>query len=309
MAKPGQGSPLPQASPVARGSRGAARRRPAAARAQARMAAGPHPAPCTTVTVAHDETKRTLKLKWYGAPEQVDVERAAAAGFGLAAPLLLLGDDKPEWLGNARPAAIDLTDGQSGAFVEVSKLTDGARLVVRRSRPRDDEEDWRSPLKMLGVYVGDEPVPPTVDGLREHGGWRDVNFQRTMLGMERIRSHLANERNFLAWTRCSLTLAAQGITFWKYYDESDGRTRWLKSLLRCTTFSYFIIAAGTTAVGLHRWTAAKKVLDEPRFLEVSRHFGRVGVWSQGVAIVAVCLAAALSFVALGLEYFDGLRRR
>ena len=58
-----------------------------------------------------------------------------------------------------------------------------------------------------------------------------------MLEMERVRSHLANERNFLAWTRCSLTLAAQGIATWKLYDAKTSSKAWLNEFLYWTANS------------------------------------------------------------------------
>ena len=47
----------------------------------------------------------------------------------------------------------------------------------------------------------------------------DQNFQGQYLKFERVLSHLANERTWLAWLRAALTLLSSGFVLWQLYAK------------------------------------------------------------------------------------------
>lgn len=128
-----------------------------------------------------------------------------------------------------------------------------------------------------------------------------VLLEGSLLAIERIRSHLANERNALAWIRAALTLSSEGLVIWELYASVEKDLPWLKPFLWSTALACFLVATGTIVLGLHRWQATKRVLMTFGAAEVQVYFGKLGVSTQAANTVFICGAAALVFFALGAE--------
>jgi len=215
---------------------------------------------------------------------------------------------------SAEPAAIELRD-EHGGSVDLGRVRDGATLVARlrpEARTRKDAAAyplWRVFLRdVRASFRGEDgpaagPPEPDFDRAPKHGDWNDPAFQRTLLGVERIRSHLANERNVLAWTRAALTLASQGLLLWKLYAaaRASAAKAWLAPYLYAVALAYFVVVPSTVVLGLHRWQATKRALSVPGGLDVQAYFGKLGVRVQAFNTFLVLAAAAAAFLVVGLD--------
>ena len=269
----------------------------------------------TTVTVRRSDTGRSARLRWYGVGRAGSVERAVRSSLGFETAAVVYGDGSPVVLGggSGEPAAIDLLD-ELGNAVDVAAVKDGASLVARakrvvggagkdrsrsllRSLAREVLEAWRSlsapdDLTVGGADGADDPSP--------RGDWNDPKFQQTLLDVERARSHLANERNILAWTRAALTLASQGIVIWKLYASASAHSL-IRPYLYATGALVFLTTPFTMLLGLHRWSGTKRALSSQSGAEAMDHFGKLGVEVQAANVAAVLFAAAAAYVVVGAD--------
>lgn len=268
-----------------------------------------------TVTIRRANDGRSQRFRWYGPATAACVHRAVRGGLGFETAGVIYGDGRPVVLGgSAEPAAIELRD-EHGGGVDLGRVRDGATLIARlrpEMRAKKDERSyplWRVFLRDLRASLrgedgfADGPPIPDFDRAPKHGDWNDPEFQRTLLGVERIRSHLANERNILAWTRAALTLASQGLLLWKLYAAaraSDAKA-WLAPYLYAVALAYFVVVPSTVVLGLHRWQATKRALNVPGGMDVQAYFGKLGVRVQAFNTFLVLVAAAAAFLVVGLD--------
>ena len=271
---------------------------------------------CTTVTVRRSNDGRSAMVRWYGPASQACVERTVRAGLGYEMAAVVYGDGKPVVLGGAEePVAIELVD-DLGNRVDLGRVRDGATLVARVRPPKSGGKEVRDAggrFPILGAIYrevrrslrpddgrGSITGPEMDDRRPPRGDWNDPRFQQTLLDVERVRSHLANERNILAWTRAALTLASQGIAIWKLYAAASDSS-WLKPYLWCTGALIFFTTPMTMALGLQRWKGTKQALNIKEGMDVMSHFGKLGVTIQAANIAVVCFAAAVAFVVVGCD--------
>ena len=100
----------------------------------------------------------------------------------------------------------------------------------------------------------------------------------------RARTHLANERTFLAWFRTGITLVAFGLAAAQFLGPTgEGVVRLLATLVIGT-------GAVTVLVGLVRYRAGRERIDAGRFLPASRSIAI----AAGLALLAA--AVAIGFV-------------
>ena len=162
--------------------------------------------------------------------------------------------------------------------------------------------DLRASLRGEDAFEADVPTP-AFDRAPKHGDWNDPVFQSTLLAVERIRSHLANERNILAWTRAGLTLASQGLLLWKLYAaaRTSDTKAWLAPYLYGVALAYFVVVPATILLGLHRWNATKRALNVPGGMDVQAYFGKIGVRVQAANMLLILVAASAAFLVVGLD--------
>ena len=148
-------------------------------------------------------------------------------------------------------------------------------------------------------------LPPASQRVARRAAWLvrragDVAFDVTLLDVERARSHLANERNILAWTRAALTLASQGIVIWKLYASASAHSL-IRPCLYATGALVFLTTPFTMLLGLHRWSGTKRALSSQSGAEAMDHFGKLGVEVQAANVAVVLFAAAAAYVVVGAD--------
>ncbi len=102
----------------------------------------------------------------------------------------------------------------------------------------------------------------------------------------RARTHLANERTFLAWLRTGLSLVALGLVTAQFLERDL-----LPGVPVTTIFSLFLVASGmilTVLGGIH-FVHARDEIDAGSFLPSTR----ATIVGMTVAIIAGVLALAL----------------
>mmetsp|Transcript_42534 Transcript_42534/g.113590 ORF Transcript_42534/g.113590 Transcript_42534/m.113590 type:complete len:182 (+) Transcript_42534:1072-1617(+) len=119
----------------------------------------------------------------------------------------------------------------------------------------------------------------------------NVHIHRTHhLQFERVLSHLANERTWLAWVRASLTLLSNAFTIYTLYKEIDSKDYpSIHRSLRYLGMGYVVIVPITCIVGWLRFERTKYILG---LTDASLHdfFGTLGVVIQAWLLGAVlCL--------------------
>ena len=104
----------------------------------------------------------------------------------------------------------------------------------------------------------------------------------------RTRTHLANERTFLAWFRTGLTLVAVGIAAAQFLSQDVGTGLPLVRLLATV-----VIATGVflVAVGVYRYLDGREKIDTAAFQPAGRS-----------VLVAAAAAAATGVLAIGFVW-------
>jgi putative membrane protein len=110
-------------------------------------------------------------------------------------------------------------------------------------------------------------------------------LENRLVKFERMASHLANERTFLAWVRTSVSVAGLAVTFsTTYYKPGLSTVYWLGSLFSWCVGVYFF---GT---GVRRYWTVKSVLNR-RKEDITNQWGR-----KGVGIVVALFGAFLALM-------------
>jgi len=103
----------------------------------------------------------------------------------------------------------------------------------------------------------------------------------------RARTHLANERTFLAWFRTGITLVALGLAAAQFLGDPGGPEQWLVRPL-----STLVIGTGAllVVIGLVRYRAGRREIDASGYQPASTSI----VVTAGLAVLAA--AVAIGFV-------------
>lgn len=104
----------------------------------------------------------------------------------------------------------------------------------------------------------------------------------------RARTHLANERTFLAWLRTGLSLVALGLATAQFLERVGPG-----NIDVATPLAVLLIVGGTamTVVGGRRFSEAGAAIEDGRFVP------RAGAIVLAVVVSAIAGVAALAFVA------------
>ncbi len=105
----------------------------------------------------------------------------------------------------------------------------------------------------------------------------------------RARTHLANERTFLAWLRTGITLIALGLAAAQFLDPAV-----VGGVPIVRTLSTFVIVMGafTVGVGLYRYRVAARRIESETFRPAARSLviaSSLAVVVAGLAVVFVWL--------------------
>lgn len=137
-----------------------------------------------------------------------------------------------------------------------------------------------------------------------HGLPDDPKFQGQYVKFERILSHLANERTWLAWIRAALTMLSSAFTIWKLYDQVNDRIHPMISLaLYILGLCYVLVVPMTVLVGWLRFERTKHILGLSK-VDIHEHFGSLGVFIQAGLLGCVLLFTVGCYWSLGDYYTD-----
>ena len=172
-----------------------------------------------------------------------------------------------------------LLDPTDGSFVPVcAQLPTGSlfRVVKKEPSPPDDLP-WSTEAggRDMGSGVGrrgDDLDQPLLHEAASDDTAHIRRLEERLIKFERMSSHLANERTFLAWTRTTVSVAGLAVTFSNLFDHPKQRALffWVGS-----SFAW-LAALAVFAVGVSRYQTVKAVLNMPKNA-ISNRFGRTGI--------------------------------
>mmetsp|Transcript_48244 Transcript_48244/g.135019 ORF Transcript_48244/g.135019 Transcript_48244/m.135019 type:complete len:274 (+) Transcript_48244:1020-1841(+) len=139
---------------------------------------------------------------------------------------------------------------------------------------------------LLDADVGHDVGPTTVQ----------EKIENNVTKFERMASHLANERTFLAWIRTAVSVAGLALTYSDFFHHPNNVPffYWMSTL-----FSWGVCLA-TFFVGLSRYQRVKFVLNLPK-TQITNRFGRTGI--------TIIIASFSTFlVLLTIVYIDEVWR-
>lgn len=128
--------------------------------------------------------------------------------------------------------------------------------------------------------------------------------QGQFVKFERVLSHLANERTWLAWIRAALTLLSSAFTIWKLYGSmSENLHPVIRRSLYWLCLGYVLVVPATTIVGWLRYERTKHILGLSN-ISIHGFFGSLGVTIQA-ALLGIVLALTVGcYWSLG-DYYLG----
>ena len=162
---------------------------------------------------------------------------------------------------------------------------------------------WASLSSAVKKRVDNEPVPlPTEPSATPEDLPDDPAFQGQYIKFERVLSHLASERTWLAWLRAALTLLGVSFTLWELYAKVSSESQpILKEVVYWLGIGYAVVVPLTIVVGWVRYERTKAVLALPD-TSLHEHFGHLGVKLQAFILGIVLLMTVVSYSSLGRYY-------
>ena len=106
---------------------------------------------------------------------------------------------------------------------------------------------------------------------------------------ERMSSHLANERTFLAWVRTAVSVAGLAVTFASLAPTHLPAVFWASS-----SYSW-AVALGVFTVGVSRYHTIKEVLNRPKDA-INQKFGRRGITFTIVSFGAFLVLCSVFYI-------------
>lgn len=132
----------------------------------------------------------------------------------------------------------------------------------------------------------------------------DPQFQGQYVKFERVLSHLANERTWLAWIRAALTMLSSAFTIWKLYDSVNDKIHPTISLaLYSLGLCYVLVVPLTVVVGWLRYERTKHILGLSK-VDIHEYFGSLGVVIQAALLGSVLVFTVGCYWSLGDYYTD-----
>jgi len=224
----------------------------------------------TETTVVLNMGATQVKAKWFVGTTDAAVNRVICSALNL-------------------PAATELqiVDHDGFHVPPCGQLPSGAYQVSVGS-PSSTE---RTPMAFSGIETalpastrtgGFELEEPLIEN-RSNSLASESTLENRLVKFERMTSHLANERTFLAWVRTSASVAGLAVTYsTNYYRPRLSLIYWLGSVFAWCVGVYFF---GT---GVRRYWTVKSVLNR-RKEDITNQWGRKGVGFV-VALFGIFLA-------------------
>jgi len=183
--------------------------------------------------------------------------------------------------------------------LQLSASPSGPALTANDSIPT---AAWAS--LSAAAYVPDcSPPPMGAHDLAAHEDLPDdPAFQGQYIKFERVLSHLASERTWLAWLRAAMTLLSVSFTLWELYAKlSSDSHPVLKTVVYWLGIGYAVVVPLTIVVGWVRYEKTKTILSLPD-ASLHQHFGHLGVTIQACLLGAVLVITVVSYWSLGNYY-------
>jgi putative membrane protein len=210
----------------------------------------------------------------------------AAVGLPLGSSIILKDDE-----GFLVPVTAHLAEGLEYTVVEVPCLP-GRR---RKSEVLVGEEQTMSVTKSLLHGPTDHDLREPFIGQREREEGHPtssspadpplgLSIEDRLTKFERMSSHLANERTFLAWVRTTMSVAGLAVTYSSLSPHHNPAIFWSGS-----SFAW-AVGLAVFCVGVSRYHTVKEVLNLPKH-EITNRFGR-----RGIMLVVLLLGAFLALM-------------
>jgi uncharacterized membrane protein YidH (DUF202 family) len=191
------------------------------------------------------------------------------------------------------PVCSLLDEGHEYAVLELPSVIGVNRFMsdtVASAVKERPDNDLRAPFLNRGNDQSNEflhsvQLPPS-------GG---MSIEDRLTKFERMSSHLANERTFLAWVRTAVSVAGLAVTYSSLTPHHNIGLFWFGS-----TFSW-AVGLGVFFVGVSRYYTVKEVLNLPKN-EITNRFNRRGI--MVIIFSFGCFLALMSVVYIGSLYSD-----
>ena len=128
----------------------------------------------------------------------------------------------------------------------------------------------------------------------------DPAFQGQYVKLERVLSHLANERTWLAWLRAALTLLTTAFMIWQLQGSIENRPL-MKQALRWLGNGFILVIPLTAIVGWIRYERTKHILSLSS-VSIHHFFGNLGVNVQAWLLGVVLILTVGIYITLGNYY-------
>jgi putative membrane protein len=211
-----------------------------------------------------------VKAKWFVGTADAAVTRVICSALNLPAATEIQMVDSDGFhvppCGQLPSGAYQVTVGSTLSTERIHMSLNGIETPLSAS-PRG------------GGFELDEPLIEN----RSNSILSEGTLENRLVKFERMTSHLANERTFLAWVRTSASVAGLAVTYsTNYYRPRLSLIYWLGSVFAWCVGVYFF---GT---GVRRYWTVKSVLNR-RKEDITNQWGRKGVGFV-VALFGIFLA-------------------
>ena len=116
----------------------------------------------------------------------------------------------------------------------------------------------------------------------------------TVDGDSRARTHLANERTYLAWFRTGITLVALGLAAAQFLGGEGGDTQ---RVVRALATLVIGTGAAVMVVGLVRYREGRRRIDASEFRPAWRSLSILTVLALAIAVMGIALVWLLRPIA------------
>ena len=120
------------------------------------------------------------------------------------------------------------------------------------------------------------------------------------VNLERVLSHLANERTWLAWLRAALTLLTTAFMIWQLQGSIEHRPL-IKGALHWLGIGFILVIPLTAVVGWIRYERTKHILSLSS-VSIHHFFGNLGVNVQAWLLGVVLTLTVGIYITLGNYY-------
>jgi putative membrane protein len=225
-----------------------------------------------------------VKVKWFLGTVDAAIERAIRSALDLpqAVEMRMVDVD-----GFNVPICAQLPSGEYKVLLVETSVVPGRGSESSLS-------DWMPTTRGISMGLSasvrqgiSELKEPLLEGLDSTIERQSVLEER-LTKFERVSSHLANERTFLAWVRTAVSVAGLAITFsTEFYKPNLSILYWIGSIFA------WLVGISFFGSGVNRYWTVKGVLNRNK-KDITNNWGRKGISTQVILFgVLLALVSAL----------------